>query len=291
MRGHSVPPHTRHKHLKKRLCAPYSHLSLPTDHTSASYRLQPWPRHTLLPAASRPQPPPQPRADRGDRGEEREIRVLGRIDTQQEFQYTARVHLEQLEEFAQSRLLRSFEVARRLLRPLNHVSGPRALTPPPGPLPVRPSQVLLDAQTLIGHSRDAQQERERRFLRRVRQCPLLPPGDRDKPSQELAAFSATCLGHQLRQPLASLSSLQRAWEQSRQKLKNASRINLPRPVGTLETECKHRNAPMMRPHPTPEHLLVVTSTHSPASPRDILSLCSLREGLRTLKDKSNKRVK
>ena len=127
-------PHARHKLIKKRLGATYCHASLPTDHCAPTFRLTPWPAHTVL---SGPRPPcaPPRRREREQSAGHSLLYVLGHIDREDGYTYTPKVVLELFgghKVSLDTRLVRSLDAIPRPPRPLHHVSGPRPLTPPPG---------------------------------------------------------------------------------------------------------------------------------------------------------------
>ena len=289
--------HARHNLIKKRLSSTSSHTSLPTDHCSASFKLSPWPGHTVLAAPRAPCLPPR-RREREQTAGQSLLYVLGHIDREDGYNYTPKVVLDlfgghkQYKLNIDTRLVRSLDALPRPPRPLHHVSGPRPLTPPPGPISVNPSQVVLDARELIEGSRDQQLERQRRFLKRVPPPPALPDPWPSQTLQDTAAiFRATCVGCPAGPPM-EVSTLQLKLDQARQKIKNSSHKRPPKLLGSLSIEHKLKCSHAKRQRPSVDHLVLVSSSLVPNSSHpDIISLCHLRESLQKLKQKGNQRIK
>ncbi|KAI6656339.1 hypothetical protein LOD99_1139 [Oopsacas minuta] len=287
--------HTQHKLIKKRLCTKYSNLSLPTDHCSPAYRLSPWPGHTVLTGLRQIFAPIRPR-DRGNTSGPSLLYVLGHIDREDDYKYTPKVITELFggKISLDPRLVRSLEVIPRPLRPLHHISGPRPLTPPAGPISINPSQVVLDAKALIDGSKDALLDRQKRLLKRVRQAPAVLPDLWPSASSEdcSANFKATCLGQPLSGPPLEVSTLLLSLENARNKIKNSSNKRIPKVLGSLSIDARQRNLNGKRARPDADHLVLASSSVSPlTSHSDIISLCNLRESLQKLKQKNKQRIK
>ena len=292
-------PHARHKLTKKRLTTSYSHLSVPTDHTCPSFKLSPWPAHAILPGHKQA-PVPLRQAGRQQVSRPSLLYVLGQIDIEDDYNYTPKVVLElfggdrHYRIRLDPRLVQSFETIPRPLRPLHHVSGPRPLTPPPGPISLHPSQVVLDARQLIDRASYSQLERQKLFLKRVRQAPAVLPDLWHTPSYEdcSATFKATCVGHTLSGPPVEVSTLLLSLEEARQKMKNSNLKRAPKVLGTLANEVRGRRLRGKRHRPNADHLVLVTSPFSPqTSHPDIISLCNLRQSIQKLKQKGKHRIK
>ena len=295
----SLPaPHARHKLIKQRLASTYSHTSQPTDHCSPSFRLTPWPGHTVLPGPRHPCVP-QRRREREQSAGQSLVYVLGHIDREDGYGYTPKVVLDLFggqKHFKISldpRLVRSLDALPRPPRPLQHVSGPRPLTPPPGPIPVNPSQVVLDARELIERSRDLQLERQKRFMKRVRPGPPVLPDlwPSHPPEETQVPFRGTCVGLPVTGPPLEVNTLELKLERARQKIKNSTHARGPKLLGTLSIECKQKSH-AKRQRASVDHLVLVSSSLTPRSSHpDIISLCHLREGLQKLKQKGKQRIK
>ena len=292
-------PHARHKLIKKRLTTNYSHLSVPTDHTSPAFKLSPWPAHTVLPGHKQTCVPLR-QTERQQVSRPSLLYVLGQIDRDDEYNYTPKVALElfggerHYRIKLDPRLVQSFEIMPRPLRPLHHVSGPRPLTPPPGPISLHPSQVVLDARQLIQKANDSQLERQKHFLKRVPQAPAVLPDLWHTPSSEdcSATFKATCVGHNLQGPPVEVSTLLLSLEEARQRMKNSSLKRAPKVLGTLAREVREKRLRGKRHRPDADHLVLVTSPLSPQdSHPDIISLCALRQSIQKLKQKGRHRMK
>lgn len=287
-------PHARHKLIRKRLTTNYSHLSVPTDHNSSAFKLCPWPAHTVLPGHKQPSVPPR-QTERQQASRPSLLYVLGQIDREDDYNYTPKVVLElfggdrHYRIKLDPRLVQSFEAMPRPLRPLHHVSGPRPLTPPPGPISLQPSQVVLDARQLIERANNSQLERQNLFLKRVRQAPAVLPDLWHTPSSEdcSATFKATCVGHTLPGPPVEVSTLLLSLEQARRNMKNSNLKRAPKVLGTLANEVREKRLRGKRHRPDADHLVLVTSPLSPhTSHPDIISLCTLRQSIHKLKQKS-----